>query len=130
MIAFTRYAYGVNWGENLPLILLITFTLVLLSIGLGTMIAMVTRNEMLAGSILNGLIPVFTFIAGGYYRFSIPGKFFSALQHLSPNYLAQTAIFNTIYGGAAAHQALLGAMGAIILGTFAVAMAAERRKIN
>ncbi|HOL17899.1 MAG TPA: ABC transporter permease, partial [Bacillota bacterium] len=131
VIAFTRYAYGVNWGENLPLILLITFTLVLLSIGLGTMIAMVTRSEMLAGGILNGLIPVITFMAGGYYRFSIPGKIFSALQHLSPNYLAQTAIFNTIYGGAAAHTgALLGAMGAIILGTFAVAMAAERRKFN
>ncbi len=131
VLAFTRYAYNVNWGDNLPLILLITFTLVLLSTGLGTLIGMVARNEMIAGGVLNVLIPAFTFIAGGYFKFTAPGPFFAALQHVSPNYLAQTAIFNTIYGGPAAQTAaFLGAMWLIILGTFAAAVAVERRKSN
>ena len=108
--------YNVNWGDNLPLILLITFALVLLSIGLGTLIGMVARNEMIAGGVLNVLIPAFTFIAGGYFKFTAPGPFFAALQHVSPNYLAQTAILNTIYGGPAAQTAaFLGAMWLIIL---------------
>ena len=86
---------------------------------------------MLAGGILNVLIPVFTFAAGGYVKITAPGPVFASLQHLSPNYLAQTAIFNTIYDGPAAQTAvLMGAMGLVILATFAVAMAVERRKFN
>ena len=36
-----------NWGDNLSLILLITFTLVYV-LSLGTMVAMVVRNETVA----------------------------------------------------------------------------------
>ena len=79
---------------------------------------------------LNVFIPVSTFI-GGYVKIVAPGPVFNALQHLSPNYLAQTAIFNTIYGGPGTHTAfLLGVMGLFILITFAIAMAAERRKFH
>ena len=131
LLAFTHYVYQVNWGNNLAMILLITFTLVLLAIGLGAMVCMLAGNELLAGNFLNILIPVFTFIAGGYVKISNPGPVFEKVQHLSPNYLAQTALFNTIYGGPNSQtMAFLFAMGLIILGTFALAFVAERRKIS
>ena len=130
VLAITGLVYKVNWGDNLPLILLIAFSLVLLSISLGTMVAMVARNEMVAGGVLNIFIPVSTYIAGGYFKIASPGPVFNALQHLSPNNLAQTAIFNTIYGGPVTQTAfLLGLMVLFILVTFAIAMVAERRRL-
>lgn len=127
IIAFTHFAFKVNWGENLPLVLLIAFVLVVLSIGLGTMVVMLTRDETRAIGLLNPLIVFFTFVAGGYFKIDLPGVA-SYIQYLSPNYLAQTAIFNTIYKGPAQQtMATLAGMLLIIIATFAVAMLAQRR---
>lgn len=127
IIAFTRFAFKVNWGANLPLILLIAFVVVVLSIALGTMVIMVTREEMRAIGLLNPLIVVSTFLAGGYFKIDLPGVT-SYIQYLSPNYLAQTAIFNTIYQGPARQTLItVAAMLLIIAVTFAIAMLAQRR---
>ena len=68
IIAFTRLAYGVSWGDNLPLVLLIVFVMAVLSAGLGAMAVMAAREESRAHSFLNVIIVVFTFIAGGYIK--------------------------------------------------------------
>ncbi len=131
IFGFTRYFYGANWGMNLPVVFAIIITLVFVSVGLGTMIVMLTRSETLATSILHVIIPVFTFIAGGYIKISFTGTVLPALQHLSPNYLAQTAIFNTVYGGPDSQTtAMLGGLILIAVGTFTVSMLAERRAWN
>lgn len=98
LIAFTKYVYQVNWGNNLLMVFLITIVLIWTATGLGAMLVMITRNTSLTGNILNVTVPVLTFLAGGYFKISLPGAL-SALRYISPNYLAQTAIFNTIYGG-------------------------------
>lgn len=130
ILAFTHYVYNVNWGDNLAMILLITFMMVVVSIGLGAMAVMVTRDESRFGGFLNIIIVAFTFIAGGYFKVSLPGSL-RYVQYISPNYLAQTAIFNTIYDGPADQTMLMiiGLLGIIGL-TFAVSMLAERRAVR
>lgn len=131
VVAFTRYAFGVNWGTNIPMILLVISIMVLVAIGLGAMIIMLVKNETQASVILNIIIYVSTFIAGGYFKFPIQGTFLAALQQLSPNYRAQTAIFNTIYGGPASQTiTMLGGLVLLVIATFAVAMVAERRAVH
>lgn len=127
IIAFTHFAFGVNWGPNLPLILLIVFVHVVLAVGLGAMAVMLTRDITRATGLLNILTVALTFLAGGYFEINLT-RAFSWVQYLSPNFLAQTALFNTIYDGPA-NQTLgvLAAMVGIIVATFTVSMLAQRR---
>jgi len=130
ILAFTHFVFGVSWGDNLAMILFITFVMVVLAIGLGTMVVMVTREETRASSLLNVIIVIGTFVAGGYYKVSLPGAI-GYIQYLSPNYLAQTAMFNTIYGGPANQTIImLAGLISIVIVTFAVAMLAERRPVR
>lgn len=127
IIAFTHFFYGVSWGSNLPLVLLIAFLNAFLTIGLGTMAMMLIRDENRVNSVLNIFVVGSTFLAGGYFKISLP-RSFSWIQYLSPNYLTQTALFNTIYQGPKNQTLLvLIAMTGIILVSFGAAMLAERR---
>ncbi len=130
IMTFSGLVFQVNWGDNLPLVLLIAFLLVVLAIGLGTMMVMLVQDERRASSIINTITVISTFIAGGYFRVNIPGVA-GLIQYLSPNYLAQTAIFNTVYSGPPQQTIIMIAamLGAIII-TFGIAMVAERRAIR
>lgn len=130
IIAFTYLAFDVYWGPNLPLILLIVFVHVTLAVGLGTMAVMLTRDIARASGLLNILVVALTFLAGGYFEVNLPGSFQWG-QYLSPNFLAQTALFNTIYGGPRNETlVMLAAMAGIILVTFTVSMLAQRRVVQ
>ena len=127
IIAFTHFVFGVNWGPNFPMILLIVFVHVVLTVGLGTMAVMLTRDISKASGLLNILTVALTLLAGGYFEVNLP-RALGWAQYLSPNFLAQTALFNTIYDGPANQTfAVLAAMAGIILATFTVSMLAERR---
>ncbi len=131
VIAFSHFVFQVNWGNNIGQIVGILFLLVLLAIGLGTAIAMLVRDYILGSRIVDGLVPVFTFIAGGYIPLAIhSGSLISYVQYLSPNYLAQTAMFGTIYGGDSAKTSLM-VLGLIIfiMASFVIALVSERRKM-
>ncbi len=129
LVTFTRFVFGVNWGNNLPLLFLILLLTGIMAIGLGTAIVMVTGNETLSGNIVMVLVPVMTFLAGGFFRLGLPdGSFLYYLQYLSPNYLAQTALFNTIYAGDFQRTlSMMLIMMAIILISFTMALVSERR---
>lgn len=130
IIAFTHFVYGVSWGDNLPLVLLITLLHVILTLGLGSMAMMVTRDESRASVLLHVLVVASTFLAGGYFKVSLPASI-SWVQYFSPNFLAQTALFNTIYDGPLDQTMLmLVAMAGIIAISFTVAMLAERRAVR
>lgn len=98
LILFTKFVYKANFGENLGTIIFISLTLATFSTGLGAMLAMVIGDRMKASSILSLAIPVFTFISGGYTKIEAGNSIFSKIMYLSPNYLAQSAMFSTIYG--------------------------------
>lgn len=129
IVTFTRMVFGVNWGTNLPLIMFLLLLTGTTAIGLGTAIVMITRDEILAGNIINILVPAMTFLAGGFFRINPPpGSWLSTVQYLSPNYLAQTAFFTTIYGGdTGTILTMTAALGLVILITFTAALTAERR---
>ena len=127
IMAFTRFVYGVGWGNNLSLVLLITFLNSVLTVGLGVMAMMLIRDVNRASATLNILVVASTFLAGGYYKLSLP-RALAWIQYFSPNYLTQIALFNTIYQGSQSQTVLvLFAMVGIIVVSFVVAMVGERR---
>lgn len=98
LIFFTKFVYKANFGPNIPAIIFISFTLATFSTGLGAMLTMVTGDRSKASSILSLAIPVLTFISGGYAKIEAGNSLFSKIMYISPNYLAQSAMFNSIYG--------------------------------
>ena len=98
LILFTKYVYGANWGGNIPGILLISFTLSTMSIALGIMFTVLIRDRMKASTMISLLVPIMTFLAGGYTPISAGNSVFAKIMYISPSYLAQTAFFNIIYG--------------------------------
>jgi ABC-2 type transport system permease protein len=98
LIFFTKFVYKANFGENLLTIIFVSLTLATFSTGLGVMLAMITGDRMKASSILSLAIPVLTFISGGYAKIEAGNSIFSKIMYISPNYLAQSAMFSSIYG--------------------------------
>lgn len=136
LILFTKYVYKANWGGNIPAILLISFTLSVLSIALGMMLTVLIKDRNKASSLLSLIVPIMTFIAGGYARIQAGNTAFAKIMYISPNYLAQTALFNTIYGQpVTSNTQLLGTAGCIgVLWTitiimFLIASVSGRRRI-
>ncbi len=99
LILFTAFVYDVNWGSQPWAIAGICLSAAMFSTALGVMAVTVVRDGRIAANILNSLIPLFTLVAGGYIRIDYPGAVFAFLQRLSPSFLVQTALFNSIYGG-------------------------------
>jgi len=94
IILLTKYAYHVDWGNNLVLLLLIIFIFSLLTTTFGAMLSIVTKDIVKAGSIVTIATIAFTFLAGGFVVMD-----FGNIQRLSPSYYAKTAIFNIVYEG-------------------------------
>lgn len=131
IVVFTKVAYKVNWGGNLWFIIFVCLSLSLLSVGLGMMVSNLGKNPQATGGLLNLGVNIATFIAGGYVPASEMSPIFEKIGYASPNYLAQTAMFNTIYGGAAAETFnVMLAIWIIIAVVFAIAGLTERRSIN
>lgn len=126
LMLFTKYVYGANWGNNLVTIVLAMLGLATMATGIGIMFGAITNDAERGASLLKIVVPIFTFISGGYYKIiTVDSKILDYI----PNNLAQTALFNTVYGGssAAAQNAILTmfVMAAIAL---IVASLAGRRK--
>lgn len=98
IIYFAKYVYGVNWGENMPVILFITFSLSVFSTSFGIMTSFFAKDEKRAVNFLNSIVPVFTFLSGGYTKFSYFGSLEKIIFFI-PNKLGHEAFFNIIYNG-------------------------------
>jgi ABC-2 type transport system permease protein len=77
-----------------------------------------------------------TFLAGGYARIEAGSSGFAKTMYISPNYLAQTAMFNTIYGQSITSniqllstQGCIGILWIIIILMFTAASVSGRRKM-
>lgn len=123
LILFTKFAYKANWGDNIATILIICLTFSIFTTALGIMVFILVRNRMAASGLMNTIVPIFTFLAGGYAKFDA-----GAISYISPNFLAQTAMFNTIYGGPPVQTySLIGGLWGLILIMFMVSSIAGRR---
>ncbi len=130
LILFSKYAYKANFGSHILFVIFVCFSLSILSTFLGVALCLIFKDKVVAGRILNIIVPIFTFISGGY--FVVDGMFSSGLikklLYISPNYLAQKAIFNNIYGGAAGEtQVCILALWIMILVLLVVSVFAGRR---
>lgn len=131
IIVFTKVAYKVDWGGNLWFIIFVCFSLALLSVGLGMMVSNLGKNPQATGGLLNFGVNIATFIAGGYFPASQMSPIFEKLGYISPNYLAQIAMFNTIYGGSTAQTFnVMLAIWIIVIVAFVIAGLTERRSAN
>ncbi|WP_026478145.1 ABC transporter permease [Alkaliphilus transvaalensis] len=107
LVFFTKHVYGVNWGDNLLVIMMICLSLAVFSVGIGIMVCMLAPNRKVANSIMTILVPVFTFLAGGYAPIEYMGELFNKFKYLSPNYIGHRAFFSYIYGGRIVETQLL-----------------------
>lgn len=94
VIIFTSLVFKVNWGNNILLLILILISVSALSTTLGALACIIIKDSIRADGIVSLMIPVFTFIAGGYVKVDL-----GAIKFISPSYYAQTAFFNTVYNG-------------------------------
>lgn len=97
IIAFSKIAYNVNWGNNLGMVGVIIISAAVFSTALGMFITMAVGSGSKASGIVNLLNNVFTFMAGGYAVIITQNVNISAIMHLSPNFYPQTALLNVIY---------------------------------
>lgn len=99
LLVVARYAFNVNFGNSLLVIVLTTFSLATMSTMLGMFACMVTKKGMIGLALLNILVPILTFLSGGFVKINFSGVL-GKIASITPNYLAQNAIFKQIYGGA------------------------------
>ncbi|WP_411169384.1 ABC transporter permease [Clostridium sp. MB05] len=100
LLLVSNFAFGVNFGSSIPVILLTAFSLSVVSTILGIFACMATKKGLIGLALLNVLVPIFTFLSGGFVKVNFSGVL-GFLSKLTPNYLATNAIFKDIYGGAA-----------------------------
>lgn len=128
LLLVSNFAFGVNFGNSIPIILLVSLSLSVLSTILGMFACMVTKKGLLGLALLNVLVPIFTFLSGGFVKVNFSG-IIGSIAKLTPNSLATNAIFKDIYGGASA-EVYLSLLGIWIISVilFAGAMVIGRRE--
>ncbi|PFJ51506.1 ABC transporter permease [Bacillus thuringiensis] len=126
VVLFTKFAFGANWGGDLFFIAFIIVSMSVFSTILGSMICLITKDSMRSAGIIALMVPVLTFIAGGYVKMDLEN-----LMYISPNYLAQTAIFNTIYDGSQnTTRICIIAIWCLTLIVFTISLISARRRRN
>ncbi|WP_066889480.1 ABC transporter permease [Clostridium nigeriense] len=99
LLLISNFAFGVNFGSSIPTILLSAFSLSVLSTMLGIFAIMATKKGLIGLALLNVIVPIFTFLSGGFVKVNF-GGILGSIAKLTPNYLASNAMFKSIYGGA------------------------------
>jgi ABC-2 type transport system permease protein len=126
MVLFTKYVLKANWGSNLFIILAFTLLVAVFATAIGAMLCIIFNDVNRAGALSSLLVPIFTFIAGGYIKID-----FGPIKYLSPNQWAHTAFFNTIYKGD--QQMVVNNVLALLIATVVIATASillARRRAN
>lgn len=114
IILFTKWVYGVQWGESLWPIFAISMMLSFVAISIGIAIGLLAPSETVSATIINGFVIISTFVAGGFFPIEMESSVFRILRSLSPNYHAQQGIFNVVYGGSS------GAIGESLIRLLAI----------
>lgn len=109
VILFTKYVYKTNWGNNMLLIILIAFSLAVLSTSIGIAACMITGEARKGQGLVDILVPLMTFFSGGYAKLPV-SESFDRLRYFVPNQLGHNAFFNAVYGGSGTsiQNAILG----------------------
>ncbi|MBE6984691.1 MAG: ABC transporter permease [Ruminococcaceae bacterium] len=124
IVLLTGLAYGANWGSNYLLLVAIIFSMSMVATTFGALFCMITRDGQKAQAFVTVLVIACTFLAGGFVKIDM-----GAVKFLSPNYYAQTAMFNSIYGGdMSIAYSYIGVLWGFAIAASALALALSRRK--
>ena len=126
-LTFSAVAYGVDWGERIPLVLITLFVFTLFSQVISIFVFLIFKNEAATTGFLQAFFWISTFVSKGYVNtdFGEAEKIFK----YAPNALAHTVIFGAVYGGdeAVIMQSLLILVGTVaVLGVGAAALGRRR----
>ena len=80
---------------------------------LGIFTIMATKKGLIGLALLNIIVPIFTFLSGGFVKINFSG-ILGFLAKLTPNYLASNAMFKSIYGGSS-NEIILNIVGLWII---------------
>lgn len=131
IVFFTKWVYGVQWGESLWPIFAISIVLSFAAISIGIAIGLLAPSESASATFINGFVIISTFVAGGFFPIEMENPVFRTIRGLSPSYHAQQGIFNVVYdgsGGAIAESIIrLLAISAVFL---AIGFYQGRRKVR
>ncbi|MFS0839490.1 ABC transporter permease [Paenibacillus sp. 1P03SA] len=97
IIGFSRFAYGVDWGNRLPLVLLIAGLVILVSMSLSVMLSLLFPNGATAKALLQVLIIAMTFLSGGFSP--MPGEVMRQLSLFTVNHWAFQGLLRIMLAG-------------------------------
>lgn len=124
IVLLSGLAYGANWGNNYLALLFNIFSMSAASVTLGACLCMIMRDGAKGQSMVSLLVIACTFLAGGFVKLDM-----GPLKFISPNYYAQTAMFNSIYNGDTGIALQnIGILWLFVIGASAVAILLSRRK--
>ncbi len=124
IVLLSGLVYGANWGNNYLALLGIIISMSAASVTLGACLCMITRDGARGQSMVVLLVIACTFLAGGFVKVDM-----GPLKFISPNYYAQTAMFNSIYNGDTAIALQnIGVLWLFVIGASAIAILMSRRK--
>lgn len=103
MITYTlsNILFDINYGENLLIVPLAMIPFLVIVIGIGIIIPMIFKEEEVSGNIIsNVIIPVLTFLGGGYVALGDNlGGLLDFITRISPLRWFNISIFRYIYSG-------------------------------
>lgn len=94
VVIFSGLVFHVNWGANIPMLLLILYVFSLLCTVFGAALCLILGNEQRATGAIQMFALGFTIVSGGFYA----GDFKKA-KCFSFNHYAKTAINNLLFNG-------------------------------
>ena len=114
VLLFAHFVYGSNLGSNLGIVFGTLFLMALFGQMLAGVLTLGLKNANAPQGIIGTLAIGLTFLAGGFYTSPFKGSIGHFLvTYGTPNSLAQTAIFGSIYGGDT--QVIFTCMGVLAL---------------
>jgi len=93
VVLFSKYAFGVNFGENLLFVLFIVLTFAILATGMGMFMSIISKDKNKGANMVSALIPIFTLISGGFMKISSEGTI-GIIQKFIPNYHFHEVLMN------------------------------------
>ncbi len=98
VIIFSITVLKVDYGDDLPTVLLILLTQIIMCVSAGVSIGFISKNPDTGNGITNILIPLLIFLGGGYYPLErIGSSFLIKISSVSPLRWINNTIFDVIY---------------------------------
>ncbi|MGC5772450.1 ABC transporter permease [Paenibacillus pabuli] len=128
IVLFSKFMFGVNWGEHLWLVFLVLLTEIVLALSLGLSVGYCLKGNA-AGSVLMIIIQAAAFVGGAYTPVEQTTGMMKSLSRYSPLHWSNDAILDIIYAGnlKAAPPAMVLNLGCSVL-LLALAIVLMRRR--